>query len=225
MIRKLAVLGAAVAMPLALIIPSSQAASVTSDNSNSTVTCNTINKGTIKLKPPLTNVDQGPAVIQVKGKLAGCSTDAVDSNSDPVTLTDLKSSFKGTINAPTSDCAGLLGPSTASGSVTIKWKADNGVKLDEKSSTVTIPSGGVTTGLYASPFGAAYGAFSLGTSSFASGSPGTALSVTGGFTGGDGGASSVANTVTNEDVAFILGQCGAKGVKALTIGIGQISLG
>ncbi len=211
-------------MPFALLIPASHAASVTSDNSNSSVTCNTINKGVIKLKPALTNVDSGPAVISLKGKLAGCSTDAVDSNSDPVTLTDLKSSFKGSITAPTSDCASLLGPSTAAGTVTIKWKADNGVKLDEASSTVTISSGDVTTGLYAAPFGAAYGAFGLGTTSFASGSPGGPLAVTGGFTGGDGGASSQANVVTNEDISFILAQCGGKGVKALTIGIGNLNL-
>jgi hypothetical protein len=76
LIRKLAVLGAAVAMPLALIIPSSGAAAPPIDVSNETVVCNTINKGVIKVKPPLINGGTAVPALSVRAKLGGCTTSA-----------------------------------------------------------------------------------------------------------------------------------------------------
>jgi hypothetical protein len=217
LIRKLAILGAAVAMPFALLIPSSGAAAPPVDVSNNTVTCNTINKGVIKAKPPLVTGGSVPTVFSIAGKLAGCSTDA-----SGVVINDFKSSFKGTISAPSNDCGALLGPSTATGQIIIKWNTTP--KITPSTSTIDISSGDLTTGVFSSGWGGAYGYFGLGVNPRPSGTAGTPLAVSGAFTGGDGGASSTADAVTQEDIAVILGQCSANGVKALNIGIGQIQL-
>jgi hypothetical protein len=208
LIRKLAVLGAAVAMPLALLIPSSGAAAPAVDVSNDTVACNTLNKGVIKIKPPLINGGTAVPVFSVSGKLAGCSTSAA------VAINDFKSSFKGTLTGTSNDCAGLLDGSGITGSIVTKWNAPP--KITPTSSTITITAGDVTNGVFSAPWGGAYGRFQLGSP------PGGPLAVSGAFTGGDGGINSTAVAVTQEDITVILAQCAGKGVKALTIGLGQL---
>jgi hypothetical protein len=205
-------------MPLALLIPASHAAAPPIDVTDNTATCNTINKGVLKFKPPLINGGTTATVVSIAGKLAGCTTDAAG-----VTINDFKSSFKGAINTPNNDCAGLVGPSTATGTITIKWNATP--KITPTSTVVTVSSGDVTTGVFSASWGGAYGYFGLGVNPRPSGTPGSPLSSTGAFTGGDGGASSTSDAITQEDLAVILGQCAAKGVKALNIGIGQIFSG
>ena len=58
-------------MPLALFVPGSGASAPPVDVTNNTVTCNTLNKGVIKIKPPLINGGSTPAVVSVQGKLTG----------------------------------------------------------------------------------------------------------------------------------------------------------
>ena len=83
----------------------------------------------------------------------------------------------------------------------------------QTSSVVTVTT--IAGSLFAAPWGANYGEFSLGSSG-----------VTGAFTGGDSGASSSTTAVTSQDLGAILAGCATTtGVKTLNIGLGQIKLG
>ncbi len=193
------------------------------DNSNDTVTCGTILKGAIKPKPVLTLTGAVPSVFAISGTLSGCS-----SPSNPnLVFPEGKSKFKGTINAPNNNCLSLAGSSTATGTLTITWGATDSVSgagMLNKSSVVTIPSMG-STGNFVVVAGDQHGSFDLGTP--------VALSVTGGFTGGNGGATSTASVITTESVVSILRACDTtaappaipgKGVKQITIGVGGLTL-
>jgi hypothetical protein len=197
-------------LPVALFIPTSHAADPPIDVSNATVTCNTINKGVIKIKPPLVNGGTAVPVLSLAGKLAGCST------SEGNVIADFKSSIKGTLTGTSNDCGGLLDGSGITGTITVKW--GGALKITPTTSTITVSGGDVTNGVFSASWGGAYGQFQLGSP------PGSALAVSGAFTGGDGGAASTAIAVTQEDLAVILGQCAGKGVKALNIGLGQLQL-
>jgi hypothetical protein len=198
-----------------------QHASAQVDNSNSTVSCNTITKAVFKPKPALTTAGGlGATVIQVSGVLSGCTT-----NAPGVTIPDFKSKFKGVINSADNGCAGLAGPSPSTGTITITWKTN--IAVTNKTSIVTIPAGG-SAGGFLPVAGGTRGAFDLGTGA-PSGSvvpgPTSALEVSGGFTGGTGGANSGAAVVTSEDIAVILAECGdIKGVKSINLGAGALSL-
>jgi hypothetical protein len=180
------------------------------DASNSTVTCNTITKGQIKPKPSLVNGGTEPSTVKIKGKLSGCTTNAPG-------VTSITGSFKGELTGGTNDCAGLVGLTTNVGTIDLKWKATPA--LDDNTSTVTLVAGSAV-GLVVGPFGSGlYGAFGLGNP------PGLALSVTGSFTGGNGGATSVATVITTQDIGEIATECAStKGVKVLNIGLGSITL-
>ena len=193
------------------------------DNSLDTVHCETITKGSLKFKPPLNAVDNGPSVdgIKVGGTLGGCS-----SPSNPLLVfPDGKSKFKGVLSSPTSLCTGLLGPSNANGTLTFTWKVvpplpDTAVLF--KTSTVTI-SAGDTIGAFTAVGGGTYGQFLLGTPNGAG-----ALAVTGAFTGpGGAGANSGGIVYSQQAVATLAGQCALPqplGIKAINIGLGQIDL-
>jgi hypothetical protein len=190
------------------------------NNANDTVKCGTISKGVIKPKPVLNNTGVAPSVFSISGTLGGCT-----SPSNPnLVFPEGKSKFKGTINAPTSNCAGLAGPSTSTGTLTITWGATDSVSgagMLNKTSTVTIPSNG-SVGNFAVVAGDSHGTFDLGQP----GAP-AALSVTGGFTGGNGGATSTATVITQESVTTILSFCALpapKGLKQITIGVGGLTL-
>ena len=181
----------------------------TVDASNSTITCNTLTKAVIQPKPTLVTGGALPATVKIKGALSGCTTNAPG-------VTSITGTFSGTLTGGVNDCASLVGPTTNTGTITIKWKASPA--LITPVSTVTINSGSAVGGLHALG-SASYGQFQLGNP------PGAALSVTGSFTGGDGGATSTATVVTTQDVGEILTLCGTpKGVKVLNIGIGTITL-
>jgi hypothetical protein len=190
------------------------------DNSNDTVTCGTILKGVIKPKPVLNFAGAGASIFAIGGTLGGCSS---PSNPDLV-FPDGKSKFKGTINAPTSNCGGLLGPSAATGTITITWGATNsltGAGLLNKTSTVNIPANG-SAGNFAPFAGDNHGTFELGQP----GAP-AALTVTGGFTGGNGGATSHATVITTESVPYLNNACSQplpKGLKQISIGVGGLTL-
>ena len=190
------------------------------DNSADTVKCGTILKGVIKPKPVLNNAGVGPSVFSIGGTLGGCS-----SPSNPnLVFPEGKSKFKGTINATTSNCLGLLGPSAATGTITITWGATDSVSgagMLNKTSVVTIPTNG-SSGNVVVLAGDSHGTFDLGQP----GAP-AALSVTGGFTGGNGGATSNATVITTESSAYLASFCGQplpKGLKQITIGVGGLTL-
>jgi hypothetical protein len=214
----------AVVVPFAFLASASGAAAPPIDVANDHVTCNTINKGVIKINPPLTPSGSGKAAtVTVSGKLAGCS----DSDNAGVTFPDFKSSFKGTIALSNdSTCADLFAP-IQSGTLNVKWIADQ--KLTPSSSVITLSPGSLTVGIFDAPWGAHYAAFAVGDTDFATpGSPGDPVAVSGAFTGGDGGATSTVDVVSQEDFDnFIQSRCffNNEGLKTLNIGLGQLHLG
>ena len=183
------------------------------DASNSTVTCNTITKGSISLKPALMaggTIVGG--VVKIKGSLSGCTTNNGG-------ITSITGSFKGELaSTTTNDCTNLVGPTTNTGTIIVKWKAVPA--LTNSTSTVTISAGSAVGGLFTGVPPGVYGQFDLGNP------PGVALAVTGAFTGGDGGATSTARVITTQDaLGSLASQCASpKGLKSLNIGLGTITL-
>ena len=205
--KTIAALGLATAV--ALFAGSAKAQLV--DVSNANVYCNTILKGSLKISPALINGGGSPTVYKVKGKLGSCQSNA------GITIPDYKSSFKGVLNVDTNDCGALLGGGSTTGTITIKWKADE--KITPATSTVTIGPSSVSNTVFSAPWGGPYGEFRLG---MPYASP---VSVTDAFTGGDGGANSYSDIISTQDLFVILNQCATTGVKVLNIGLGYIQLG
>ncbi len=194
----------------ALCLAATAHAAGTVDASNSTITCSSLTKAVIGLKPSLVTGGTLPTTVTIKGGLSGCTTNAPG-------VTSISGSFKGTLTGGTNSCAGLVGPTTNTGTITVKWKATPG--LINATSTIQINSGSAVGGLFTGLVPAVYGQFQLGNP------PGAALSVSGSFTGGDGGATSTATIITTQDVGAIGALCGSTtGVKALNIGIGTLTL-
>jgi hypothetical protein len=183
------------------------------DVSTHRVVCNSILKGVAQFAPALTNTGALPGVTKIKGALGGCA----DLDDPTIQFLDGKSSFSGSISGAPNNCAGLAGPSIAAGTITFKWKTVQ--KLVSAVSTVTIASGSTVGSAFGAPWGGLYGNFGLGAAY-----GGAALAVTGAFAGSDGGATSSATAITSQDVAMILTQCAAAGVKLVNLGAGQISL-
>ena len=201
--------GVAAAVGLFGVVPSSVAQI---DNSNATVHCSTVTKGVIKFSPGLVAGGALPAAIKISGTLGGCTS------SDPgIAFPEGKSKFKGILNAPTNDCASLAGASPTTGTLTFTWKTVPAVT--QKISTVTIPPGGSVGGIVAiGPD--LYGRFGLGAPEGAA-----ALSVTGGFTGGDGGAGSSGLVVTQQSIVSVTTYCAPPlALKAINIGVSGLTL-
>ena len=205
------------AFGLCAFVPSARAQY---DNTNDDVHCQTVTKGVLKFKPPLNLADQGPGTIQVGGTLGGCSS----TTHPALVFPEGKSKFKGILNSPTTGCLGLLGASGATGDLTFTFSATDGVGgpgLKLKTSVVHVPAGGSVGGLLGIG-GGSYGQFGLGTPN-----GGAALSVTGGFTGGNAGATSGGLVVTQQSSATLATFCGLTpplGVKQINIGVAQIDL-
>jgi hypothetical protein len=185
------------------------------DSSNASVTCTSVTKGVLKAKPALTAAGGLPTILLLSGKLGGCTSP------DGITFQEGKSSFRAIINSADNGCPSFIGGNPTTGSITIRWKTNE--RITDSTSTVTIPSGAIVGGI-ASVAGAVRGTFDLG-----SGPPSNAsasnLSVTGGFTGGDGGANSGATVVLELSAQSILTLCNSpKGVQELEIGAGALSL-
>jgi hypothetical protein len=198
------------ALPVAaLCLAATAHAAGTVDASNSVITCSTITKGVIQPKPALVTGGTAPGTVKIKGSLSGCTTNAPG-------VTSITGSFKGELSGGTNDCINLVGPTANTGTIEIKWKSTPGLIIS--TSTVTVNSGSAVGGLFVLAPGA-YGQFQLGNP------PGAALAVSGSFTGGNGGATSVANIITTQDAGAIATLCASTtGVKALNIGIGTITL-
>src|SRR5262249_26095803 len=112
------------------------------------------------------------------------------------------------VASTSNECIVLSAPLT--GSITIRWKADKATPILQTSSTASITD--VTFGGFAAPWGVSYGQFSLGISS-----------VTGAFTGGDGGATASNVALTSQDLVEIVSECASPtGLKTLNVGSGQL---
>ena len=109
MFRKtLVVLGLAAAMPLVGSFGGVAHAQI--DVSNSKVTCVTLLQTQIKISPAVVLGGTQPATLKLKGKLAGCTSDA-----GGFTIPDGKSTFKAALSLPNNDCTGLVTGAPATG--------------------------------------------------------------------------------------------------------------
>jgi hypothetical protein len=171
---------------------------------SASVQCNTL-IATATIAPPITAASTGSATIKVKGTLGGCTS----TGATPSEPTIVSGSFTGTLSSSGggSGCAGLLGSSSISGNLIIKWKAGAGQKLDFASTTLS--GGSITGGVFNGPGSVAYGEFSLSgqsiqaSSAFAGGTPQTA-------------------SATLEDAGNLFAQCnGATGIKTIHLGVGN----
>lgn len=201
------------------------------NNSTDTVKCASF-FGTAKISPPLSVAGGSATVLTVKGTLNGC----VDGNKalnpkggSPGNLFTAK--VKGTLNGQSNGIATLLGCATNAGALTIKWSAYAGTaKLAAPTTTVNINQTFGSSFLPGAPFGAdnvettGYGVFELGKIATDQGcTPG---SVTGGFLGGDNGASTSAIAVTSQDAfAILFGQANTSSKTTLTLGLGAVYVG
>jgi hypothetical protein len=174
------------------------------DVSNDSITCNTA-ISVVSISPPL--VIGGTATsttMRVKGSVAGCMV------TGPHVVSILSGKLSGKVEATSNECVTLSQPLT--GTITIKWKADKATPILQTSSTISVTD--VTFGGFNAPWGVTYGQFSLGTSG-----------VTGAFTGGDNGATSSNVSLTGQDIAEILAECGSPtGLKKLNVGLAQLRL-
>lgn len=212
MVAVAGVITTAVAMSMA---PATAATPVV-DVSNHHVVCDGVT-GSMKFSVPLTLGGTSANQISIKLVADGCS----DTDDGSLVLAPAK--IAGTLNSNTSDCAGLVGLSTGTtGSVTASWKTakTSPAKITPTSSTETITQN--FGGTFSNPWGVGggYGLFQIGTA-YGTAAP----SVTGAFTGGDGGASSEFAGTTGQSTSGILSQCISGGLKAITFGIGYTTLG
>ena len=212
--RKIAFLGGTAALLAGSLFvgAGAHAAAPAVDASQYTVACDTITGGSVGFKPALVLGGSTPSVASIKGTLSGCTATPNDGN-PAVTVTS--GSVKGSLSTSTNDCLSLLGPSTSTGTITITWKTTPA--LVSKTTTITVHSGNVSGGT-ANPFTdlATYGLFGI-----------TGTTQSGSFGGGDSGASSFTNALTVQGVGALTPQCTppSKGLKAITLGSGEVSLG
>ena len=221
-------LGAVVAAPVA-----HAAAPPPIDVSNDRVQCNDV-IGKVKFSVPLTLNGTTPNQVTISIK----SDDCTDLDNANVSLKGGAS--KGILNAANNNCLGLQGLSTGtSGSLGVKWSVNTGTpKITNGgtpgASTFTISQtwggtyndGGQTSPAAASDsWGGEYGFFAIGgpTSGLPLGttqSYTTNPSISGAFTGGDGGANSIFQGSTTQTTGALGVACLTVGIKGITFGIG-----
>jgi len=212
MLRKIALFSVTAALIGGVVVGSAGVAMAQIDATNYTVSCDTLTKGTIGFKPSL--AIPGGAVAEstkIKGTLSGC-TATPSGGGMPVTVTS--GSVSGLLTSNSNSCTALLGPSTATGTITIKWKTVQ--KLTNATTTITVASGTVAGGT-ATPFGdaATYGTFTI-----------SGTSQTGPFGGPSGtGAASVTKSLTVQGVGALTALCtSATGLKAANLGPTEVNL-
>jgi hypothetical protein len=215
MLHKVALFGITALVGGFVVGSAGVATAQTVDATHYTISCDTLNKGTIGFKPSL--LIPGGTVpvesIKLKGALAGC-TATPDGSNPPITV--LSGSVSGLLSSTSNSCTSLLGPSTATGTITIKWKVASPIKLTNATTTITVASGNISGGTL-SPFGdaATYGMFTI-----------SGTSQTGPFGGPSGtGASSVTKALTVQGVGALTAPCtSAIGLKAANIGPTDLNL-
>jgi hypothetical protein len=211
--RKLALLGTSAALLAGSFAFGGVAHAGGTLNANDyTVNCDTLLKGSVGFAPPLSLTGTATSdQIKIKGTVTGCV--ATPSSGNPA-VTVLSGSVSGLITGSSNNCTSLLGPSTATGTITIKWKTVPA--LITASTVITVGSGSISGGLSA-PFAdsAQYGAFNI-----------TGTTQTGAFSGTDGGASSFTHSLTVQGFNYLGAACQAPaGMKAINLGSTETSLG
>jgi len=215
MLHKVALFGITALVGGFVVGSAGVATAQTVDATHYTITCDTLSKGTIGFKPSL--LIPGGAVplesTKIKGTLSGCV--ATPDGANPA-ITVTSGSVSGLLSSTSNSCTALLGPSTASGTITIKWKVASPVKLTNATTTITVASGNVAGGTLA-PFGdaATYGMFTI-----------SGTTQTGPFGGPSGtGAASVTKAVTVQGESALAAACvSTAGLKAANIGSTDLNL-
>jgi hypothetical protein len=193
------------------------------DVTNDSIQCDQIT-GKITFAPPLQDGGTAAATAQVKLKVSDCTDDAVPSG------VVSGATVIGSLTLANNDCANLFsGLQSWAGSLTANWRPAAGVKLTTKQSTIALSQvngavfgSGVPTGDNTTWTGE-YGLVQFGTD--ANQGATAAPSVTGDFTGGNGGSGSTFDLATNETNNNLQTACGStSGLKQLTAGIGSLSL-
>jgi hypothetical protein len=223
-------IAAAVAMPVGVIAATAgtaSAAKVTDTTGPPATASCTTSGGSLTFKIPIGIVTTGgyQAPVKNKGqqiKVAGvnlnCTSSAVSQGAFTGVLSGkIKSGNPSDTPAMEYSCTGLVGVSPApggflSGALKIKWNVPGGVKFSEKKSAIVVTSisGGVN--------GGGQGTFTI------PGNPGTG-SISGGFPGSDGGASSTSTDATADTEAQLATACEATGgVSTIALGSGNASL-
>jgi hypothetical protein len=142
-------------------------------------------------------------------KRSFCSATA---GGDPVTI--ISGNVTGKLGGSTQNCTGLLGPASVTGTIATTWKTVPSLVVNKSILTPSAIAGGTFTP--GAPFTGTYGSFHIG---------GAGVSVTGAFAGTDGGATSVADATTGEDISALLNSCASvKGLKTVHLGFGDITL-
>jgi len=201
------ILSAAALLPLRLVMlrPTAHAAGGV-DATHYTISCDTLNKGKAGFVPPLALPGASTTeTIKIKGTLSGCT--ATPDGSNPAVQV-ISGSVSGLLTANTTSCTSLLGPTTASGTITIKWKT---VPALANAATVIAVASGDVSGGTTSPFGdsATYGTFNI-----------SGTTQTGPFSGASGtGAASFTKALTVQGAVALADTCAAAtGLKAVNLG-------
>jgi hypothetical protein len=170
-------------------------------------------RGRLSRAPPLVLGGSQSDVIKIKGTLGGCVVTKANASDPDIHV--ISGGVVGLLNSSTNDCLSLLGSSSATGSVTVKWKTLE--KLTVATTTTQITGGNVTGGI-ANPFsdGASYGTFTI-----------SGAAVSGAFLGTDNGATSFTKAITQEGLGVLGGCAGTPPVplKGVTLGSTETHFG
>jgi hypothetical protein len=215
MLHKVALFGITALVGGFVVGSAGVATAQTVDATHYTITCDTLSKGTIGFKPSL--FLPGGAVplesTKIKGTLSGCT--ATPDGANPA-ITVVSGSVSGLLSGTSNACTSLLGPSTTTGTITIKWKVASPVKLVNATTTITVASGN-TVGGTSAVFGdsAMYGSFTI-----------SGTTQTGPFGGPSGtGAASVTKALTVQGESALAAACvSTAGLKAANIGPTELNL-
>jgi hypothetical protein len=214
MFRKIALLSSAVALGAGLLFTggAGHASGSTLDASHYTVACDTMHKGSITFSPPLVTNGTAIETQKFKGTVSGCEATSHFAGDPSVTV--VSGSISGSLKGGVNNCASLNGSSAAGGYITITWNTVPA--LTNKKSTIIVAPFETNGTLVASflDFGL-YRQLDMG-----------GVSVTGAFSGGDNGTSSLAHMLSQEGFDGMFGVCATPGgLKSSGIGSTELFLG
>jgi hypothetical protein len=172
------------------LVPSAKAGGI--DGTGTVGTCPTAGK--ISIKPALVNGGTSPDTLKVgtkTPKLQTCSGGTGDG------AAVVSGSSKGTGSDTSNDCANLAGTRPSNLTLTVKWKTNNGTKLNPSVIALTTQTGGIST------VPLAHGQFTV-----------TGTVTSGSFTGDNVSAT----VVTDQDLLEVGNACAGKGLKKITFG-------
>jgi hypothetical protein len=191
------------------------------DASNHHITCTTL-YGTFKITPAFDLVGGQPATVAIKAKVDGC----IDTDNPNVKLK--ASTVTGTMVFADNFITALQGVHNVTGSMTVAWKTASGAaKLTNPTSTINFTQLNGGSASVGGNFTDTYANFQIGANA-AHGNT-AAPTVTGAFTGGDGGATTTLDALGSLSVTAVAGASYLGGTKpvlgAVPLAIGQLHIG